>query len=255
MLAIDTSTAAAVGLALPGRDGMVRASDRPRAQVEELAPLIADLLDDAGLKPSDLAAVAAGTGPATYTGLRIGLATARTLGLVLGVPVWGVNTLDALAAEAAIGLSVPPGIRILATGDAKRREVFWALYVTADCAGDPAGLLRLEGPVVGPAAGAPTADLRIGPGAGAYPEVLPLAPGVPMRVDPLTLARVAALRAAAGNVEPAEPVYLRRPDTAEPSARKRVTVGRSGADGEARRKRERGTGSGADPAASHRETP
>jgi tRNA threonylcarbamoyladenosine biosynthesis protein TsaB len=223
--------------------------------VEELAPLIAEFLDGACLKPSDLAAVAVGTGPATYAGLRIGLATARTLGLALGVPVGGVNTLDGLAAEAAIGLSLSPGTRILATGDAKRREVFWALYVTPDPADGPVPLLRLEGPVVGPAAGAPTADLHIGPGALAYPELLPLTPGGPVRVDPLTLARVAALRAAAGSVEPAEPVYLRRPDTAEPAGRKRVSVGRSSAGGEARRGRERGAGGSAEPSARKHVTP
>jgi tRNA threonylcarbamoyladenosine biosynthesis protein TsaB len=86
------------------------------------------VLAQGGIAPSGLAAVAVGRGPAPYTGLRIALATARALGLALGVPVWGVGDLDVLAHDAVRVLSLPPGGTLLAALDAKRREVYWALY-------------------------------------------------------------------------------------------------------------------------------
>jgi tRNA threonylcarbamoyladenosine biosynthesis protein TsaB len=198
--------------------GLASLGTDPRGQVEELGPLILGLLADAGLTPADLAAIAVGTGPAPYTGLRIGLATARALGLALGIPVWGVSSLDALAADAAAHLSLPPGTRILATGDAKRREIYWSAYQTADAG----ALLRESGPAVGPALDAPRAAVVVGGGASAYPDVLPPTPDAPQRVNPLVLARIAVLRAAAGHDQPAAPLYLRRPDVAPPAPRKRV---------------------------------
>jgi tRNA threonylcarbamoyladenosine biosynthesis protein TsaB len=188
--------------------------------VEELTPLIGRVLADAGVRPRDLAAIVVGTGPAPYTGLRIGLATARTLGLALGVPVWGVGALDVLAADAAARLFLPSGTRILATGDAKRREIYWARYRAAD-AGPPVGQ---DGPAVGAPVTVPEADVVVGGGAAAYAGVLPPTPGAPVRVDPLMLVRLAMRRAEAGLPQPTEPLYLRRPDIAPPAPRKRVTA-------------------------------
>ena len=88
----------------------------------------------------DITAVAAGTGPGPYTGLRAGLVTARVLGSALGVPVYGVCTLDVVAAGvASTGTAAGQGF-IVAT-DARRREVYWARY-------DADGR-RLDGPAVG----------------------------------------------------------------------------------------------------------
>jgi tRNA threonylcarbamoyladenosine biosynthesis protein TsaB len=220
VLGIDTSVAASVGLAGEAGSGIVRESGNARGQVEELTPLIDRVLADAGLRPSDLAAIAVGTGPAPYTGLRIGLATARALGLALGIPVWGVCSLDVLAADAATRLGPAPGTRIVATGDAKRREIYWAVYAAAD-AGPPQ--LRV-GPTVGAAAAAPTGDVVVGGGAAAYPDALPPTPGGPVRVDPLVLVSLAVRGAEAGMPQPAEPLYLRRPDVAPPAPPKRVTA-------------------------------
>ncbi|MDR1428629.1 MAG: tRNA (adenosine(37)-N6)-threonylcarbamoyltransferase complex dimerization subunit type 1 TsaB [Bifidobacteriaceae bacterium] len=220
VLGVDTSAGASVGLSWAGGNGIVQWSEHPRNQVEELIPLVNAVLTEAALKPTDVAAIAAGTGPATYTGLRIGLATVRTLGFALGIPVWGVCALDALAADAAARLSLPPGLRILATGDARRREIFWARYLTDD-AGPP---LPLDPPTVGAASEAPGAEIIVGGGAALYPGVLRPAPGGPDRVDPLVLAGLGAARAARGVDQPAEPIYLRRPDIAPPSPRKRVTA-------------------------------
>ncbi|MCL2787985.1 MAG: tRNA (adenosine(37)-N6)-threonylcarbamoyltransferase complex dimerization subunit type 1 TsaB [Micrococcales bacterium] len=256
VLGIDTSAGAAVGIVVPGRDPVRRIAEDPRRQVEDLAPLIADVLGEVGLTPRDLAAVAVGTGPATFTGLRIGLATARTLAFAVGVPVWGVCSLDVLAAQALADLKIPPGSRILATGDARRREVFWAAY-TVD--GDPPVLTRSHPPAVaapatvaehlvtgaivgrepsGLASAGDAVEVTIGDGTGglvsgvaivgggavAYPESLPLSPGAPTRPDPVVLALVAAARAAEGADTSTAPLYLRRPDANPPGARKRATA-------------------------------
>ena len=71
---------------------------------EQLAPLIERVLRDAGVGRQDLTAMAVGTGPGPFTGLRVGLVTARTLAMVLDIPAYGVCTLDAIALEAAAGL-------------------------------------------------------------------------------------------------------------------------------------------------------
>jgi tRNA threonylcarbamoyladenosine biosynthesis protein TsaB len=181
--------------------------------------LIADVLDEAILAPGDLAAVVVGVGPAPYTGLRIGLATGRALGLALGIPVWGVGSLEALAADAVARLSPPPGTRLLAAADARRREIYWAAYRVG-----PEGEAVPEGgPAVGPAASAPAADVVVGGAVSVYPDVLPTMPAAPLRVDPAVLAGLGVARAAMGAVQPMAPIYLRRPDVAPPSPRKRVT--------------------------------
>ena len=129
VLALDTS--AAVAVSLVDEDGgrlASRSSDERRRHAESLAPLITEVLAEAGIDRADLTAVVAGTGPAPFTGLRVGLVTARTLALTLGVPVLGVPSLDALAVEAVSDLGLRPGAEILATSDARRKEVYWARY-------------------------------------------------------------------------------------------------------------------------------
>ena len=101
ILAFDTATPAVTvavhdGSAVIAHESAVDA----RRHGELLAPSIARVLATAGAQPGDLTALAVGTGPGPYTGLRVGLVTARVLGSALCIPVDGVCTLDIIAAEA-----------------------------------------------------------------------------------------------------------------------------------------------------------
>jgi tRNA threonylcarbamoyladenosine biosynthesis protein TsaB len=241
VLALDTS--AAVAVSLVDEDGArlaSRASDERRRHAESLAPLITEVLDEAGIARADLTAVVAGTGPAPFTGLRVGLVTARTLALTLGVPVLGVPSLDALAVQAVSDLGLRPGAEILATSDARRKEVYWARYRVIAHEG-PHGFPVVEllaGPDVDRAGFVAQAQLAppetpdgqlpvvIGEGAMLYPDFLPVADDAPLVPDATVLARLALVRRAAGEDQPSEPLYLRRPDVHEPA---RASTGASGA--------------------------
>ncbi|WP_166845722.1 tRNA (adenosine(37)-N6)-threonylcarbamoyltransferase complex dimerization subunit type 1 TsaB [Isoptericola sp. BMS4] len=233
VLALDTS--AAVSVALLDDDGgrlAARASDERRRHAESLAPLISQVLDDAGLDRTSLTAVAAGTGPAPFTGLRVGLVTARTLALSLGIDALGVPSVDALAAQAVADLGLAPGDEVLVATDARRKEVYWARYAVVAHEG-PHGVPvvdTLDGPAVARAtdvaAGlAAPADGRlviVGEGAAQYADVLPPDDDGPLVPAATVLARLALARRAAGADLPTEPLYLRRPDVQLPAAAQRV---------------------------------
>ncbi|GCE78078.1 tRNA (adenosine(37)-N6)-threonylcarbamoyltransferase complex dimerization subunit type 1 TsaB [Cellulomonas biazotea] len=226
VLALDTS--AAVAVALLDDSGVVlaaRSDDQPRHHAELLAPMVADVLADAGVDRTALTSVVVGTGPAPFTGLRVGLVTARTLALGLGVPARGVPSVDALAAAAS--RVVEPGTTVLVATDARRREVYWSLYRVGG-----AGVLDV---LVEPQVGAPddvAADDRVagalvvGRGALLHPvlgghDLDADALGL-VDPDPAELALLAAARAARGEDLPTTPLYLRRPDAVPSAARKRV---------------------------------
>ncbi|HET8680899.1 MAG TPA: tRNA (adenosine(37)-N6)-threonylcarbamoyltransferase complex dimerization subunit type 1 TsaB [Micromonosporaceae bacterium] len=183
-----------------------------RAHGELLAPQLAAALAEAGAAPGDLAAVVAGTGPGPFTGLRVGLVTAAALAAALGVPAYGVCSLDALGYAAAEGT--------LVATDARRKEIYWAVYAAGvrragpavGRPGDVAGLLGELGAV-----------RAVGEGARRYAGVLGLPVDGPAYPPPAALAALAAGRVRAGApAEPLTPLYLRRPDAAEPAGRKRV---------------------------------
>lgn len=181
---------------------------------EQLAPLIESLLARAAITPPDLTAIAVGVGPGPFTGLRVGLVTARTLAFALDLPVYGVCTLDVLAAEAAYlraAAEEPPSSFLVAT-DARRKEVYLASY-------DADGT-RLEGPVVTRPAEVATDAPVAGAGPVLYPADFPraIAPTAPSAG---WLARVVAEESA--ELLPPEPLYLRRPDAEEPHRPKPVS--------------------------------
>jgi tRNA threonylcarbamoyladenosine biosynthesis protein TsaB len=92
----------------------------------ELLPLLAGLLERAGSDWEEVRAIAVGVGPGTFTGLRIGVATARGLAQGLGVPLHPVSSLEALAA--GLNTGPEPGRPLLPLIDAKRRQVFASLF-------------------------------------------------------------------------------------------------------------------------------
>ncbi len=211
LLAFDTATPA-VTVALYD-DGAVVATHTavdPRRHGELLAPAITAVLDEAWVPRQDVTAVAVGVGPGPFTGLRVGLVTARTLGLVLDIPVYGVCTLDVLAARAVADGAVDRPF--LVATDARRKEVYWAAY-------DETGA-RLDGPHVDRPAQVATSAPVVGAGALLYPDVFPCAVG-PEHPDAGTLARVVG-EELAELLDP-EPLYLRRPDVAAPSRPKPVS--------------------------------
>jgi tRNA threonylcarbamoyladenosine biosynthesis protein TsaB len=211
VLGFDTATPAAT-VALHDGERVLAESTAVDAMRhgELLAPGIAAVLDKAGVVPGDLTEIAVGVGPGPFTGLRVGLVTARTLGYVLGVPVRGVCTLDVLAAAAEFDGSDVPETFLVAT-DARRKEVYWARYNDQR--------RRVEGPQVARPADVATRDLVVGRGATMYSEAFPNAIG-PVNPSAGDLAGLVATRAVP-LLEPV-PLYLRRPDAVEPGARKSV---------------------------------
>ena len=213
LLAFDTATPHVTVALHDGRDVLVeRESALPMKHGEQLAPLVDEVLRVAGIGRADLTGIAVGVGPGPFTGLRVGLVTARTLGYVLDLPVHGVCTLDVLAAEAAEAAAGGLDEPFVVATDARRKEVYVASY-TPD--GRPEG----DPLVARPAA---VATQRPGGGAGGvlYPDAFPGARG-PVRPSAGWLARCIAER----RVEPLppEPLYLRRPDAVAPGARKPVS--------------------------------
>ncbi|GAB2760253.1 tRNA (adenosine(37)-N6)-threonylcarbamoyltransferase complex dimerization subunit type 1 TsaB [Nocardioides pakistanensis] len=211
LLAFDTATPAVTVAVYDGQDvvGQRTTVDAMR-HGELLAPSISAVLEEAGIVRQDLTAIAVGVGPGPFTGLRVGLVTARTLGAVLHIPVYGVCTLDVLAAE-AVDAGTVAGRFHVAT-DARRKEVYFAAY-------DADGV-RLDGPhVVKPAAVATDGPV-VGRGAVLYPDAFPDGRG-PENPSAGMLARVVAEERA--ELHDPEPMYLRRPDTAEPHKPKRVS--------------------------------
>ncbi|HEX8204636.1 MAG TPA: tRNA (adenosine(37)-N6)-threonylcarbamoyltransferase complex dimerization subunit type 1 TsaB [Solirubrobacteraceae bacterium] len=205
ILAFDTATPATV-VALVG-DGARAESrhdpepgERPQ-HVQRLLPLAAELLDAAGLAFADLDRIAVGTGPGTFTGLRIGVATARALAQASGAELAGVSTLEALAAAAA-----GEDREVLAVLDARRGEAFVGGAVPP-AAVTPALLADIARPGM----------LAVGDGAVRFREVLETsgaevpADGSPLhRVSALTVAELAAGAPPTGR--DVTPEYLRLPD-------------------------------------------
>ncbi|MEV7318884.1 tRNA (adenosine(37)-N6)-threonylcarbamoyltransferase complex dimerization subunit type 1 TsaB [Streptomyces sp. NPDC093970] len=214
LLALDTATPA-VTVALHDGAAVIASSSQvdARRHGELLLPAVDRVLAEAGVKLDAVTAIVTGIGPGPYTGLRVGLMTADTFGLALGVPVHGLCTLDALAYAA----DVEKGPFVVAT-DARRKEVYWATYADSRT--------RLTDPAVDrPAdiaervAGLPA----VGAGAMLYPDTFPVV-HEPEHVSAAALASLAVERLAAGEELPApRPLYLRRPDAQVPKNYKVVT--------------------------------
>jgi tRNA threonylcarbamoyl adenosine modification protein YeaZ len=197
VLALDTSTVVNVGLARGDRVLATASVADRMAHVEELMPLVSECVDAAAVRVADLGQLVVGVGPGPFTGLRVGIVTARMLSYVLRIGLHGVCSLDVLAAQF---LGESPGEFVVAT-DARRREVYWARY-------SPLGG-RLGEPRVSRPSDLPRLPV-IGPAADLYADQLQAVPG-PRSMDPAVLATTGATLPDAGH----EPLYLRHPDATE----------------------------------------
>lgn len=218
MLALDTSSAAvSAAVVEDGRGLALRRTVNARGHGELLAPNIVAALGDAGATPKNLGAIVVGTGPGPFTGLRVGLVTAAVLSETLGIPAYGVCSLDGVAGIAGIaGMAAQQG-SLLVAADARRREVYWARYEDGT---------RVRGPEVARPGDVPTAGIAAMAGAGArlYADVLGLPLVDPDHPDPTALVRRAVDRIGArAPSDPLTPLYLRRPDASVPRAPKPVT--------------------------------
>jgi tRNA threonylcarbamoyladenosine biosynthesis protein TsaB len=189
VLAFDTATDVATSALVADGEVLGERASRASTLLEDVDAL----LRQAGARTGELEALAVGIGPGSFTGLRVGLATARGLALALGIPGAGVSTLDALAAGAPSALPVI---------DARRGEVF--------VLDGEAKVLRPEGVELA------VGTVCVGSGAVRYRSIFEAAGAeVPPDDDPRQLPRArfhAQLARRFGEVDAIEPLYLRIPD-------------------------------------------
>lgn len=225
VLAFDTATPAVTAALHDGERVLAESTTvDARRHGELLVPTIETVLREAGVALGDVTAVVAGSGPGPYTGLRVGLVTAQALATSLGVPAYGVCTLDAVAYGS--GLAGP----FLVATDARRKEVFWGHYE------DPR--VRLSGPSVDRPQDLPGELPLVGAGARMYAEIVgpSRVTGAPEYPFAGALAALAAEQLGAPDVREVvesgthpvlslpRPIYLRRPDAQVPSAPKKVSA-------------------------------
>jgi tRNA threonylcarbamoyladenosine biosynthesis protein TsaB len=209
---------------------------------EGVVAAVESLLSDVGVRPDELAAVAVSCGPGSFTGVRIGVSAAQGLAVGLGIPVVPVGTLEALAAAAGEHAEAVPGTLLLPSVDARRGEVYAALYRVGGPVRDPQLVWGPE-PVscavlVEKLAGLMPTDQAVqkgilcGDGAVLLTPLFPelsgwLAPRSLGSPRAAAVARVASRRLAEGGAvhpEELEPVYLRKSD-AEIARRRRLQAG------------------------------
>jgi tRNA threonylcarbamoyl adenosine modification protein YeaZ len=173
------------------------------------------VLADSGVRSRDLGAIVAGLGPGPFTGLRVGLATAAAAGQALSIPTYGVCSLDAIGAASHAAT--------LVATDARRKEIYWGVYRGGVALTEPS-VDRPE--YVAELLAGSEVEVCAGDGAHRYADLLPFAVlDEPRYPPPLALATLALPRLRGGAVgEALVPLYLRRPDAAEPHAPKVVTA-------------------------------
>lgn len=215
ILSLDTTTRVG-SCALMHGDRVIEEApgDPAREQAERLPGDLAALLERASVTLADLDLFAVATGPGSFTGLRIGIATMQGLALATGKPLVGISALDALAYAARVSAGE---MRIAAWMDAWRGEVFAATY--RDGLEVEAPIVGLPGPILARAA-QPT--VFTGDGAVAYQRQIREALGAQARfTDPVApllagaIANLAAQRHAAGDrprPHAIRPLYVRRSD-------------------------------------------
>jgi tRNA threonylcarbamoyladenosine biosynthesis protein TsaB len=218
ILGIDTSLGSAVAVVEP--DGVIRSqvdSADPRGHAEVIGSLIERALAEASVTPAAITQVAAGMGPGPFTGLRVGIAAARTFALGRGIPVVPVASHDAVALELLLHTALtsdwgaPDGDdeTFAVVTDARRREFAYSLYRGLDDDGLP---VRLADPALAPR---DDLDALLGEAGAVRRDA--------ERIPAAMLALAAARAIAAGRtIAGADALYLRSPDVTLPHAPKRV---------------------------------
>jgi tRNA threonylcarbamoyladenosine biosynthesis protein TsaB len=233
VLALDTTTregSAALVTALDGAPLQIRITtgDTARAHAERLPGELFDLIRANNLQPSDIDLFAVASGPGSFTGLRIGIATMQGLAFATARPLFGVSALEALAD--AVTDAVAPGALIASWMDGHRKDVFGALYERVeDEETGKSNLREIDGPTVD----APEVTLHrwqphvagrlvsfAGGGAELYADLLGRVTGFEARRLDTPLLAGSIGRLAIGRVRRGErpgpaalqPLYVRRPD-------------------------------------------
>lgn len=132
IILIETSTSlCSTALVEDGKVVCERISDEPRAHASKTALFVSEMLSEKGMKVSDCDAVAVSKGPGSYTGLRVGVSTAKGLCFGAGIPMISVGTLDTLVWQALDGNMLPDGCRyIIPMIDARRMEVYTGIFTS-----------------------------------------------------------------------------------------------------------------------------
>ena len=178
LVAIESATAATAVAVASGDEVVERVADEPHRHAEVLLPTLVALLEATGLAIADLDAVVVDVGPGRFTGLRVGVATAKGLHVATGVGLVPVESTDVLAEAASEGASAR---EVVAVVDVLRGEVAWARYRTG-----PGGADEVRGPTLSSPehlgahlAAAGTRPVAVGDGAIRYRDVLaPVVAGV-----------------------------------------------------------------------------
>ncbi|MFY8107057.1 MAG: tRNA (adenosine(37)-N6)-threonylcarbamoyltransferase complex dimerization subunit type 1 TsaB [Elstera sp.] len=228
LLILDCSAAAvSVGIVATESGRLLGADSRPmqRGQVEALLPIIAEVHRAAGIAYSDLRAIAATIGPGSFTGIRLGLAAARGIGLATGRPVFGIGCFAAtFASLAADRARLPETVLILL--DSKRQDLFVQAV-------DATGAALTPPQVLAPDAVRALADRLLTERPGPLlvtgdAATLAALDGLPLERVPSGPPAIAALahhasaiwtaaQAAGTHLPPASPLYLRPPDAIIPT--------------------------------------
>ncbi len=207
ILAIDTCLFACSAAVV--QDGAVlagRVEPMSRGHQERLAPLVAEVMAEAGGVGFDqLDRIAVTVGPGSFTGLRVGLAFAKGLSAALAIPAVGVGSLEALAQ--------PHKGRVFAVLDAKRGQVYLQAFADGAAVSAP-DALPIETAAARVAELAP--DILVGTGAALLAQMRPSAQAI--AVDHADPAAIAALGASRSPVPP-RPLYLRAPDAKLPGGK------------------------------------
>ena len=219
ILGIETATVQA-GCAIGGHEGVLASahSAKGKRHAENLTPAIAFICEQAQIELSEIGLVAVDIGPGLFTGLRVGVATAKAVAFALRVPMIGVSSLDLLA----FPVRFTPRL-IVAAIDARRNELYYALYRQV-----PGGVQRISEPTVGSADDL-ASELRalseevllVGDGAHRYREafdgltkveIVDQGNSFPSAASLVQLAHAQALREDFQQIDSIQPMYLRRPD-------------------------------------------